>query len=870
MATNAGSRMGTLLVLLAGGTARCGAWLRKRFGLMDEHAIQRRLERGTEDQLAFFASAMPGVIFTCRHERDGRSRALYVSPGVVDLFGLSPKVAVDDLTPLYAMISAEDLKRIRHAFAASVHDSNAGKVEYRIAHPDKGERWIATYSRGRRLADGATLWHSFSYDVTERKQTEHERNRGFHTMVENSPDAIVRYDRDCRRTYANRAHAEASGIAADDCVGQTPSEMGIIGPEVAQRYQRCLERVIATGIAAEIDIDGAPASKERLYLSVRVVPEFDLDGSISGVLTICRDVTRRVFVENQLHEREQLFRTLIEHSPDFIARYNRQGEVVYANPAMLQRIIGTSGLRLAPASEAAVPAGQLDYMSCIRATLQAGAAREAEFQYDGADGSVRWAAVQFVPERGERGEVETVLAIGRDVTDIVHYREKVRQLAFFDSLTNLPNRAWLHERLPMALAYADISEHQLGLMMLDLDGFKEVNDVLGHACGDQLLREVSARLLRSKRGNDTVVRLGGDEFAIFSPVRDDVLDLAIIASKILLALSEPVSIEGKEVFISASIGISRYPRDGNDAATLLRYADSAMYAAKRLGGNQFAFHDPATAQAAVERMELGMALHGARQSGELVLLFQPIVGLPDAGLLGAEALLRWNHPKRGMLTPDTFIGVAEDNGTIVEIGDWVLVTACAAVVRWNAGRATPLRVSVNVSGRQFIMNDLARSVQGALAATGCAPQWLMLEITESLLLENDHHVSRTLEELSEMGVTIAIDDFGTGYSAISYLGNFPITALKIDRSFVRDIDSCRKKLALVRAMISMADALALDVVAEGVETQQQVEVLASLDCHKAQGYLFGRPMPEVEFIAYAHPDAAGASQPLHVEKAGSI
>ncbi|MGF6759813.1 MULTISPECIES: putative bifunctional diguanylate cyclase/phosphodiesterase [Paraburkholderia] len=550
------------------------------------------------------------------------------------------------------------------------------------------------------------------------------------------------------------------------------------------------------------------------------------------------------------HEHEQLFRTLIEHSPDFIARYNRRREVVYANPAM-QQIPGGGGFRLAPAAEVGTPAGQLDYEDCIRVTLRAASAREAEFQYDGPNGDVRWVAVRFVPEPGERGQPETVLAVGRDITDIVHYREKVRQLAFFDPLTDLPNRAWLKDRLPAALAYADAGRRQIGLLVLDLDSFKEVNDVLGHACGDQLLRAVSMRLLQGKRGDDAVVRLGGDEFAILAPVHDDDLDLAIIASRILMALAEPVVIDGNEVFMTGSIGISRYPRDGSDAATLLRYADSAMYAAKRIGGNQFCFHDPATTRAAVERMELGMALHGAAHAGELVLLYQPIVGLGDAGLVGAEALLRWNHPGRGLLTPDIFIKVAEDNGTIVEIGDWVLAAACEAVVRWNAGRAVPMRISVNVSGRQFVMNDLARSVQAALAASGCAPQWLTLEITESLLLENDQNVGRTLDELNEMGVAIAIDDFGTGYSAISYLGHFPISTLKIDRSFVRDIDARGKNLALVKAMISMAESLGLDVVAEGVETQQQADVLASLECHRAQGYLFGRPMPEVQFVAYA-------------------
>jgi diguanylate cyclase (GGDEF)-like protein len=439
------------------------------------------------------------------------------------------------------------------------------------------------------------------------------------------------------------------------------------------------------------------------------------------------------------------------------------------------------------------------------------------------------------------------LAIGRDVKRAARYREKVSELLRFDPLTGLPNRTLLRERLDAALAGAARGERQVGLIQLGLDSFRDVNDVLGHACGDRLLAEMAKRLVRGISPGDTVARLSADEFAIVVSFADEDFDLAFVASRFLVALSGPAIIDGREVFVTASIGVARYPKDAREASELLRFADAAMLSAKKRGGNRFCFHDAQAARAAAERMELGHALRAAREQGELALLFQPVVGLPDGRLLGAEALLRWDHPTRGRLTPDQFIGVAEANGTIVEIGEWVLVKACECAVRWNALSAVALRVSVNVSARQFVMNEFAQTVREALTSTGCAPQWLTVEITESLLLEDNFQVRRTLEDLSRLGVAIAIDDFGTGYSAMSYLRKFPIDLLKIDRSFVRDLEADAKMLALVKAIISVAGALSLDVVAEGIETKAQADALAVLGCGKAQGYWFGRPMPAESF-----------------------
>jgi len=564
-----------------------------------------------------------------------------------------------------------------------------------------------------------------------------------------------------------------------------------------------------------------------------------------AVAAACR-ATRRAFSKRKPFLCEHFFRSLVEHSPNFIVRFDRACDVVYMNPAMRRMVRSTDPAQLATAMKVGTGAHP-DFLDTLRLTLASGIEQQAEFHFDMGDEPSRWIAVRFIAERDAAGHVATVLAIGREVTEMVHYRERMHRLALFDTLTDLPNRALLWERLVDALAGADGNRQWIGLMLVNLDDFANVNNILGHACGDRLLCDVAARLARHAPRGSTLGRLGGDDFALIVALpHDAVVDLGCLASTILAALSVPTDM-GREITVSASIGIARYPQDGTDASELLRHANAAMHAAKLLGGNRFCMHDSGEAKAAFDRMELGYALRTAREHRQLMLFFQPIVSLPDGKLLGMEALVRWRHPSRGILTPDSFISVAEGNDTINDIGEWVLTQACASVSRWNSTSSEELRVSVNMSPRQFVRDDMIQKVRDALAATACAPRWLTIEVTESLLLEDNLRVSRMLGELTQMGVVIALDDFGTGYSAMGYLGKFPIGMLKIDRAFVQDIDTDVKKLALVKAIMAIASAFSLDVVAEGIETSGQADMLAALGCPKGQGYLFGKPTPEASF-----------------------
>ena len=491
------------------------------------------------------------------------------------------------------------------------------------------------------------------------------------------------------------------------------------------------------------------------------------------------------------------------------------------------------------------------YEAKIAEVFATGTNSEFELKWPGKDGVEVCSHIRLTAERDSTSEVVTVLATGRDITELNSYRQKIHQMAFYDSLTSLPNRALFHDRLRQMLTDASWHAQIAGVMLLDLDHFKTVNDTLGHPAGDELLRGVAARLMYSVRGYDTVARLGGDEFAILLPEVRSSDDLGKIASKILASLEEPFMLEGKEVFVSCSIGIVVYPEDSSDGDDLLKQADSAMYLAKRSGRNNFRFYSKELTASANERLTLEGDLRRGLERGEFMLHFQPKVSLADGVMIGSEALLRWNHPQRGMVPPDMFIPIAEDSGLIMAIGEWVLRSACITACEWNGYGKPSHKVAINLSARQFQSNDLARTVRNVLEETGCDPEWIELEITESLLLDEDGDVLDILSEFRAAGISIAIDDFGTGYSALSYLARFPIDTLKIDRSFINRVTESGHHAELVKAIISIAKCLDQQVVAEGVETAEQAAFLQAHGCQVVQGYFFGKPMSKQDFEEFS-------------------
>jgi diguanylate cyclase (GGDEF)-like protein len=444
-----------------------------------------------------------------------------------------------------------------------------------------------------------------------------------------------------------------------------------------------------------------------------------------------------------------------------------------------------------------------------------------------------------------------VVGVVMDITDRKMAEQRVAHMAHHDALTGLPNRVLLRDRIQHAIAQAHRAGTKLAVLFIDLDRFKMINDSLGHQLGDRLLQAVASRILVCVREGDTVARVGGDEFVIVIPGIDTSADASTVAGKILEVLGNPFHLHGNDLHVGASVGISLYPSDGGDAETLMRNADTAMYAAKDAGRGNFKFFTQHMNVAAQQRLTLETALRRALENGEFELFYQPVFDLRDRSITGFEALVRWRAPGiEEIVEPDEFIAVAEESSLIVPIGDWVLREALTQAQAWQTAER-PLTIAVNVSANQLARRSFVDRVRQIIEETGITPSLIELEVTESVIIEGTSEAREALDQIAALGVNLAIDDFGTGYSGLAYLKRLPIDTVKIDQSFVRDLTIDPDDAAIVTAIVAMARSLAVDVVAEGVETEEQLEELKRLGCIRAQGYLLARPM-----------DAAAISQLL--------
>jgi diguanylate cyclase (GGDEF)-like protein len=437
-----------------------------------------------------------------------------------------------------------------------------------------------------------------------------------------------------------------------------------------------------------------------------------------------------------------------------------------------------------------------------------------------------------------------------DITARIRAEGEIQQLINYDTLTGLPNRSLLHDRLKLAIAQASRDHQLIGVLFLDLDRFKDINDTLGHHVGDKLLKTIAKRLAACVRESDTLARLGGDEFVAILVNVNSAEGITTVAKKILTLISEQICIDDQEIYTSGSIGIAVYPMDGVDSHTLLKHADLAMYQAKELDRNNFQFFSREMNVKVLERMMLENSMRKALEREEFFLVYQPQVDARSGRITGMEALLRWQHPDLGLLDPDKFIYLAEETGFIVPIGEWVLRSACRQNKAWQQQGLPSVRVAVNLSAKQFGQDHLAEMIAATLLETGLEAEWLELEITESAIMKNADQNVTILRKLKGMGVSLAIDDFGTGYSSLAYLKHFPISRLKIDRSFVRDITTNPDDAAIAEIIIAMAQTLKLSVIAEGVETRAQMELLSFNNCIEMQGYLFSRPVPAEQFAKF--------------------
>ncbi|MES2759324.1 MAG: EAL domain-containing protein [Pseudomonadota bacterium] len=550
-----------------------------------------------------------------------------------------------------------------------------------------------------------------------------------------------------------------------------------------------------------------------------------------------------------LEESEVRYRTLVDLIPDAIW-IHCAGKVVFANPAACalfgagapEQLLGADALSLVPpAFRHRMEEGT--YGDITAAQRQPRCALQVE-RLDGAAVDVEFfgCAIRF-------NDADSIMNVAHDITERREHEQAMQHQATHDLLTGLPNRALFLDRLAHAIRRAERHGTRLAVMFVDLDKFKAVNDTLGHSAGDQLLRIVASQLTLCVRESDTVARLGGDEFVLLldDPVGDTTP--GTIAERIGLRLAVPVILGGHEHIVTGSIGISTYPADGADAEVLLRQADIAMYRAKESGRNGFQFFTEAMQRKLDARVALEQGLHRALKSSEFVLHYQPQVDLASGKVIGMEALLRWQSPELGLVPPMEFIPVAEASNLIVAIGQWVLDNACATLRRWLDAGVPLVPMAINVAASQFANEDLDKLVRNALEKYGVAPRFLTIELTEGLSMEDPEASIELMNRLQAIGVTMSIDDFGTGYSNLSYLKRFPVNKLKIDQSFTRGLSIVPEDGAIVTAVIQLAHSLGLRAVAEGVETEEQLRLLAAEGCDEIQGYYFSRPLPEAQMVA---------------------
>jgi diguanylate cyclase (GGDEF)-like protein/PAS domain S-box-containing protein len=559
------------------------------------------------------------------------------------------------------------------------------------------------------------------------------------------------------------------------------------------------------------------------------------------------EIAERTRAEQALRESEGRYRTLVEHAPDAIVVVDVDKNTFVDANENAARLLGVSRetllrMGLSETSPPTQPGGRSSPEAAAEQIEKAlaGEAPVFEWTYRSTAHEDIACEVRLVRLPGAGRLVRGSIT---DITERKQSEERVRHMAHHDALTGLPNRTLFQDRVSQAIAQAHRSRSQVATLFVDLDRFKDINDSLGHATGDRLLRLAGGRLQACLREGDTVARLGGDEFVISLPAVADSNDAMLVAGKILEALREPFVVDGRELHVSGSIGISLYPADGQDTEGLMRAADTAMYHAKERGRDNYQFFMPALNEAAQRRLAIASRLHQALPLHEFVLHYQPVVQLDTGHVFSAEALVRWRQPDGGLLLPGEFIKIAEETGVIAPLGEWVLREAVAQLARWQKAGRPDLRIAVNLSPRQLRRPGFPDLVARVLSEAGLTADALQMEITEGMLVLQSQENLAMLEELARLGVRLAVDDFGTRYSSLAYLQRFPIHALKIDQSFVGGLGQDTNDAAIVTAMIAMAHSLRLAVIAEGVETAEQAAFLKAKGCEAAQGYFFGKPVP---------------------------
>ena len=807
-----------------------------------ENALQEALDR-----LRKIAGRLPGLIFQFQLRPDGSSCFPFASEAIRDIYKVSPEEVREDASKVFAILHPDDYDSFVASIQASAKNLTPWRHEYRVKFNSGTVRWLFGNSLPQRETDGSVLWHGFITDVTERKRATAsllESEARFRTMADSAPVLIWIARPDKFFHYFNKGWLEFTGRTMTQEIGN-----GWIANVHPEDFQHCFDTYVTSFDARQefrMEYRLRRFDGEYRWLLDHGVPLYDQQDTFLGYIGSCIDITPRKLVEADLRIASTAF-----ESQEAMAITDKNQIILRVNQAFV-RVTGYSVEEAIGKTPTLLKSGLQDVR--FYQTMWENLSRDGHWQGEiwnrRKNGEVypEWLNITAVTD--ERGQVTNYVASFSDITERKTAEHEIQHLAFYDPLTQLPNRRLLQERLKHGIDVEKREGKQLALLMLDLDRFKAVNDSLGHQAGDALLQQVAGRITNRLRKVDLVARLGGDEFIVLLEDISHPNDAARIAEEIIADLSTPFRlIQSDDVRIGASIGISLYPQHGDSPEMLLDHADAALYHAKDQGRGCFAYFSENLTLAVRERIALEARLRKAIKQQELRVFYQPQVDIATGYIVGAEALVRWQDPNEGLIPPCRFIPIAEETNLIVEIGEWVLRETCRQGRHWLDEGLPALTLAVNVSPHQFRRSDINALVATVLGDTGFPAEQLELEITESGLMENQNKTTTILNSLHAQGIRLAIDDFGTGYSSLTYLKHFPLDVLKIDKGFIDDIPHNKDDMEIAATIVAMGHTLGFKVLAEGVETLEQLAFLQAQNCDLYQGYLKSRPLSADDFVA---------------------
>lgn len=793
--------------------------------------------RMSEARLRDIADSIPDS-YLCEFTMDEATgfRFLHISSGVARVHGPSPESVLEDASLLLNRIDPAQRAEYEAAVAMSRSTRTDWSMDLHVQHSSGGWRWIHVRSHPRVTDAGDIVWDGFATDVTDRHLFENEINR-LAQAIEQNPTAIQIINAKGELEYVNSAYSKLSGYQFFEIYNKSRQEL--FSSEITAEEFNRIEQQIRSGRAWRGVQANRHKSGELCWEEIIASAVFDNVGYLSHYLYTRQDVTER---EKMLLEINLASRVL-SVSNEGVMVSNAKNQIISVNPAF-SKITGYSEADVLGQKPRMLASGRHDkkfYAEMWKSINEKGE-WSGEIWNRRKDGSIYPEWLSIATFTSKFGEVLNYVSIFSDITSRKAVEEKVQRLANYDPLTNLPNRSLLEDRMRTALATAQRHRGSVALLYLDLDRFKNVNDSLGHLVGDALLMEVARRLLSLLREEDTVSRIGGDEFVIVLP-EADTHAAANVSNKVLHAIAESFRYDNHEINVGISIGIALYPDNGYSYEALAQAADTALYRAKQLGRNNYQFFTDELHAHAHNMLKIESGLRRAIIRNELSLHYQPQFDISGQRIVGAEALLRWKNPELGWVAPGEFIPVAEECGLILEIGNFVLRSAIRQQAEWRKAGLPEVPVAVNLSLAQFRQKTLADEIAILLKEFDLPARLLELELTESMAMEDPIYVVSTVDKLSALGIALSIDDFGTGYSSLSYLKRFRVQKLKIDRSFINDLVRSPDDEAIVMAIIGMARSLKFKVIAEGVETREQLDILHKHQCDEVQGFYFSKPLP---------------------------